>query len=229
MKPMSWAKTIVVSLGGSVIVPGKIDLQLLLECKALIERHASTRFVVVCGGGRVARDYQAAARHLGATSSDDLDWVGIMATRLNAELMRALFGTSAHPSVIINPNKPVSSAKRIIIAAGYQPGHSTDMDAVLLAKNLGADLVVNLSNIDGVYDKDPSTSKNAKRLEKMSWKALRTLIGNEWRPGLNVPFDPVAAREAEKNNMKVIVANGKDISNLDKILSGKKFVGTVVG
>ncbi|MBI1970407.1 UMP kinase [Candidatus Woesearchaeota archaeon] len=225
-------KTIIISLGGSLIVPDKVDVSFLQQLKALIMIHLAEtafRFVIVCGGGKPAREYQEAARKLCVTSSTDLDWVGIMATRLNAELVRAMFGEDAHPTVVTDPHQPIKSSKNVIVAAGYQPGHSTDMDAVLLAQQLHAELVINLSNIDYVYDKNPAQFKNAQKFESMSWKELRALVGDAWKPGMNVPFDPIAAKEAEKTKLKVIVANGKDIDNLGLILSGRKFKGTVVG
>jgi len=230
-KKIGSTRTVIISLGGSLIVPDKIDISFLQQFKALLEKHLATediRFVVVCGGGKPAREYQEAARKLGVPSSADLDWVGIMATRLNAELVRTMFGELAHSTVVIDPHQPINSLKKVIVAAGYQPGHSTDMDAVLLAQQLRAGLVVNLSNIDYVYDKNPAQFKDAKRFEAMSWKELRAIVGDAWKPGMNVPFDPVAAREAEKAKLKVIVANGKDIANLGLILSGKKFKGTMV-
>jgi uridylate kinase len=98
----------------------------------------------------------------------------------------------------------------------------------MLAKNFGVKTLINLTDTDYVYDKDPGKYKDAKPLKHMNWKAYRKISGNNWDPGLNLPFDPVAAREAEKINLKVIVMNGKNIKNLSNFLSGKNFKGTVI-
>ncbi|MBI2147360.1 UMP kinase [Candidatus Woesearchaeota archaeon] len=222
-------KTIVLSLGGSILAPDNINISFLRQFKALLDRFSSFRFIIVCGGGKPARAYQEAAQELvPSIGKDSLDWVGIMATRLNAELVRVLFGEDAHAAVIIDPKERLPAARRIIVAAGYQPGHSTDMDAVLLAKNIRATLVVNLSNIEFVYDKDPKKFKDAKKLENLSWKRFRALVGDTWAPGMNVPFDPVASKEAEQSGMTVIIAKGNDLDNLKKIILGKPFRGTKI-
>ena len=113
-----------------------------------------------------------------------------------------------------------------MIAAGWKPGFSTDYDAVLLAKNIGAHVVINMTNVDYVHDKDPKLG-GAKPIKEVTWKGLRKIVGNEWKPGLNMPFDPIASREAEKLGLKVVVI-GKDVNNLEKVLNGKKFKGTMI-
>ena len=114
------------------------------------------------------------------------------------------------------------------MAGGWEPGCSTDFDAVLIAKNFSAKTVINLSNIDYVYNKNPKEFPDARPIEKISWKDYRKMFGGPWTPGFNSPFDPVAAKEAEKLKMRVIIANGKNLENLEKILKGKKFVGTEI-
>ncbi len=104
------------------------------------------------------------------------------------------------------------------------------MDAVLLAKNIGAKLVINLSNIDHVYDKDPRKYKDAKKIVEISWDAfLKHIVGDKWKPGMNTPFDPVASKEAKKAGIDVIVADGRDLENLRHILEKAEFFkGTVI-
>ncbi len=227
---MAKDELIVLSVGGSLIVPDQIDTGFLKDFKALIEKKISEgkRFIIITGGGKTARRYQDAAKNVSKLESDDLDWLGIHATRMNGHLLRTIFKGYANPHVIKDPTAEVEFKEKILVAAGWKPGFSTDYDAVLLAKKFGAKLVINLSNIDYVYDKDPNKFKDAKRLETISWKDFRKIVGNEWNPGLNAPFDPIASREAEELKMTVIIANGAKIENLDNIISGKKFVGTTI-
>jgi uridylate kinase len=223
--------TIVLSLGGSLIVPDGIDIVFLKKFMALIRKHvrAGKEFIIICGGGRLARNYQGAAADITKLTRDDLDWLGIHATRLNAHLLRTVFRHEAHPQVIKNPLKdPLPKRAGIIIGAGWKPGCSTDYDAVLLAERMGATTMINLSNISYVYDKDPRKHKDAKRILRMSWKDFRKQFGSRWDPGLNSPFDPVASKHAEKLGMRVIIAEGKDLKNVDRILSGKTFKGSVI-
>lgn len=224
-------KTIVLSLGGSLIVPDNIDTKFLTSVRALLLKFAKKGycFVICCGGGKLARDYISAAKNLNTKiSQNDLDWVGTMATFLNAELVRGLLGDKAHKEVIHNPHTKVKTNKPFIIASGWKPGWSTDYDAVVLAKTYNADTVINMSNIDVVYDKDPKKFKSARPLKQLTWPAYRKISGNKWSPGLNLPFDPVAAKEAQKTKKKVIVMNGKKLKNLENFLLGKSFKGTLI-
>ena len=88
--------------------------------------------------------------------------------------------------------------------------------------------IINLSNIDFVYDKDPAKFKDAKKIRQISWKDFRQIVGSRWNPGTNAPFDPIASKFAEENKMEVIIANGKNMDNLKNILEGKEFLGTVI-
>jgi uridylate kinase len=114
------------------------------------------------------------------------------------------------------------------VAAGWKPGFSSDYDAVLLAEKFGAKTVINLSNIEKVYTDDPRRDPDAKPLDTISWADFRSLIGDEWMPGKNVPFDPVASRHAEKTGLTVICAAGRNLPNLKRLLSGENFTGTTI-
>lgn len=219
--------TVVISLGGSIIVPEEIDTGFLGRFKEIILSIETARFVIICGGGKTCRRYQRAAKEISTISSADLDWIGIGATRLNAELVRSLFGQKAHERVIHDPYERMDGDKRIIIGAGFEPGSSTDLRAVQVAERFGADQVINMSNIDYVYSEDPRKSPDAVKLKNISWADFRRLVGNEWDPGLNTPFDPIASRRAEALALTVVII-GNEIDNLERLLKGDPFTGTTI-
>lgn len=226
-------ETVIISLGGSVLAPSQIDIDFLKRFRQMILKfvHDGSRFVIICGGGKTAREYQNAARQVVNAVAEDLDWLGIHATRLNGHLIRTIFRETAHAKLIKNPSEKIrlKESERVVVAAGWKPGRSTDYIAVLLAKNLGARTVINITNTDYVYSKDPSKFSDAKPLHSVSWKEFRTLIGiSSWSPGLNTPFDPVAAKVAENMKLKVTVM-GKDLDNLENFLTDRPFRGTVIG
>ncbi|MCF7833686.1 MAG: UMP kinase [Candidatus Pacebacteria bacterium] len=223
-------ETIIISLGGSLIVPEEVDVGFLNDFKKIILEQVSEgkNFVISTGGGKICRKYQDSAKALGEVSNNDLDWIGIASLRLNAELLRVVFGEFAHSEVIHNFTEKFSADKPIIITSAYKPGHSTDYGAILVAKTLGAKKVINLSNIDYVYDSDPKTNSDAKKIEEISWKDYMALIPTEWSPGLSSPFDPVASKMAEENNIEVVIMNGKPIENLENYFKGNSFVGTTI-
>ncbi|MBI5369731.1 UMP kinase [Candidatus Uhrbacteria bacterium] len=222
----------VLSVGGSLVVPnGGIDVSFLKDFKKLISTYVKRgwRFVIVVGGGGTARHYQQAARAIGKLERDDIDWLGIHSTRLNGHLMRTIFREIAHPVMIKDPSRPMTKWKEsVLVAAGWKPGWSTDYVATRLAKRLGAKTVVNLSNIDYVYDKDPNKFKEAQAICDIGWKDFRKMVGDTWDPGMNVPFDPVASRMAHRSGMTVVLLNGKNTKNLQALLSGRTFIGTVI-
>ena len=118
--------------------------------------------------------------------------------------------------------------KNIMVASGWKPGLSTDYVASMIAQEYDVKTIINLSNIDYVYDKDPNKHSDAKIMPKMTWVEFRKLVGNKWSPGLNAPFDPVAAKKSEELGLEVIIMNGKNIENLENYFAGKKFKGTVI-
>jgi len=225
------AKPIIISLGGSIIVPKEIDLAFLKGFRAMVEKYISKgrRFIIVSGGGHTCRLFQRAAAEVAKLDKEDLDWLGIHATRLNAHLLRAIFRKHANPVVLKDPTSSgIVFKEKILLAAGWKPGFSTDYDTVILAKRFGASTILNLSNQDYVYTKDPLKHKDATPIKAISWKEYRKIVGDRWDPGMNVPFDPVASKKAEQYGMTVVMLNGTNLKNLDELLSGRKFKGTVI-
>lgn len=236
----------VLSVGGSIVAPDVPDTQFLIDFEGLIRtwlaEDASRKIILVVGGGGPARTYQKAYRTVKGYgkpeseqsestvhfSNEQADWIGILATRLNAQLLRAVFADICNIDVVYDPTSANEFTGRVMIAAGWKPGFSTDNDAVLLAERFGAMTVVNLSNIAKVYTDDPRKNSDAKPIDTISWADFRKMVGDEWVPGKNVPFDPIASRRAEKAGITVICAAGRNIENIRAILNEKPFEGTKI-
>jgi uridylate kinase len=235
----------VISLGGSIIAPDKVDVAFLRSFRKAVleylEQDAERRLILVCGGGGPAREYQGAYRAVlsesgggGGTDgaeadSEAQDWLGVAATRLNAELVRFLFQPYCPQPVVQDPTSISVFPGRVLVAGGWKPGFSSDYDAVLLARRFQADTLVNLSDVARIYSADPKTDPSARPLDRLRWAELQAMVGTSWEPGRKVPFDPIATAEAERAGLRVIVAAGRNIENFKKILAGKDFEGTVVG
>lgn len=223
-------KPIVFSLGGSALVPDSVDVEFMRNFRDLVIE-ASKRIQkigIVVGGGKTSRVYQDAARKAGKAEDIDLDLIGIRATMLNAELLRSVLFEHAYDNVIVDPTRKFSTGKPIIIASGWKPGFSTDFVAIKLAENVNANLVINVTNVDYVYDSNPSDNSNAKPIKELTWTQFVSRFGSEWTPGLHSPFDPVAAQRAEKAGISVAVVNGNDLKNIKKCMMGEKFKGTII-
>ena len=224
------SKTIIISLGGSIVAPDKINIKFLKDFKKLILRQVKLgkKFIIIVGGGKICRIYQSAAQKVCKLSSKQLDWIGIHSTHLNASLIREIFSDKADARIIKDLENLTISKKPIIIGAGTKPGWSTDYDSVFLAKKYKAKTIVNLSNIEYVYDKDPKKNKNAKPLKNIFWSDFLKIIGKKWKAGMNAPFDPIASRLAKKIELKAVFLKGTNLKNFEKFLKGEGFKGTTI-
>jgi uridylate kinase len=232
---MAYKDRIVMSIGGSLVVPdGGIDTKFLSELNKFIReqlaKNPNRQFFLIVGGGTIARKYRDAGQQVigHELTRDDLDWLGIHATKLNAHLIRTIFRDLAHPYIIKHYEIIRKAEEPVVVAAGWKPGWSTDFDAVLLCEDYGVKQMINLSNVEQVYDSDPRKNPNAKPISEISWKDFRKLVGDEWIPGMNAPFDPVAAQKAEELGVKVAVMSGHDFDNIRRYFDGEKFLGTVI-
>jgi len=218
-------------VGGSLIVPNTIDTDFLKKFRKLILERIGRgdRFILVSGGGRTARIYQDAASKILKIDDEELDWLGIHSTRLNAHLLRTIFKKEANPHVVKDPEKDkIDFKESVLVGSGWKPGWSTDYISVLLAEKYGADSLINLSNIRHVYSEDPRENPLAEKHENLSWKEFRKIVGDKWIPGMSTPFDPIASKKAEKLDLKVVVIGGENLKSLENYLDGKKFEGTLI-
>lgn len=228
-------KRTIISVGGSLIVPQDgIGVDFLKKLNAFIReklaQDKNRQFFLVTGGGATARHYIDAGQQVieHQLSRDDLDWLGIHSSRLNAHLVRTIFRDIAHPHIIKNFDIIRKAEEPVVVGAGWKPGWSTDYCAVLIGEDYGVDTVINLSNITEVYDKDPKKFDDAKPIKNISWADFRKLVGDKWTPGMNAPFDPIAAKKAQEHSVKVVIMSGLDFYNIEKYFKGEEFVGTTI-
>lgn len=230
--------TKILSVGGSIIVPEKPDTTFLSEfvsmCVAWLNSDKNNRLILVAGGGAPARVYQNAYNEVAGKTglgaqANSADWIGIMATRINAQLLKACFGDYCKNDVVYNPTADnLAFDGQVLVASGWKPGFSTDTDAVYLGEKFDGKTIVNLSNIEKVYTDDPRKNPDAKPLDTITWTDFRKMVGDEWTPGKNCPFDPIASKKAQELGMTVICAGGKNIANIKAILEDKEYIGTTI-
>jgi uridylate kinase len=216
LKPMP-SNRYIISLGGSLIIPDEVDVDFLRQFKALLVKRIKKgdSFIIAPGGGRTARKYAKAAKTLGNLHRSDLDWLGIYSLRLNSLLLQSVF-------------KNIKQVK-VMKMDEARPGRSSDYVSVIFAKRYKAKSIINLTNVDYVYDKNPKNHSDAKPINNISWTDFRKIVGNKWDPGLNLPFDPVASKLAESLKLHVVVMNGRPLQNLGNFLSAKPYNGTLIG
>jgi uridylate kinase len=224
---------VVVSVGGSVLMDGRDDARFLADLADLLGRLGrSIPLVITTGGGRTAREYIRLGAALGLTSVEQ-DELGIDVTRLHARLLAGRIGlpTASHPPTSVREAVEAARQGSPVVLGGTEPGHTTDAVAALLAVRLRAARVVNATDVAGLYEADPKTHPNARRLSKIGWPALldllrRTTVGE---PGQNFPFDRLGAETLARASIPLAIVAGRDLANLEKAIEGATFEGTLVG
>jgi len=233
---MNKEQVIIVSLGGSLIVPEEINSDFVIKFKQVIEEQIEKgyRFVIITGGGKTARKYIQAAEAVGGIDDEEKDWLGVHATRMNAHFIKTVFKKYAHPRINKNPRtkedimEHFAGGEKVMVAAGWRPGWSTDYVATILAERFGAKKLINLSNITYLCDKDPNKFSDAQKIEKISWVEFRKMVGDKWDPGMSAPFDPIASQLAQKNELEVAIIGGQNLDNLKNYIEDKDFEGSII-
>lgn len=219
---------ITIKLGG-FLFPREIDINLLRKYVKELTRlyRRGHHLSVITGGGEVARDYIEKARKLGATESL-CDTIGIQVSHVNAHLLISGLGDAAYPSSPFHLNEAlrISTLGKILVMGGLQPGQSTNAVAALIAEALRSDILINLTDVDGVYTSDPKIDPNAKRFNEVTPDQMMQLIEKKnISAGGYKLLDPIALRIINRSSILTYIINGKDIKNLEKALK-KKTIGT---
>lgn len=229
----------ILKLGGSLISKNTehFEKNYLNDLKKLLEKfiQKGKRFIIIVGGGKICRWYQEEALKLCNATNSDRNWIGAYVTRVNAEIVNSFFKPLSHDRAYYEFDKEITLEKSILIVGAWKPETSTNMDAVRMAEKFASSTLINLSNIDHVYDKDPKKFPDAKAYSKLTWPEYEKIIAyklresKEHQAGDNLPFDIFATEKAKTMNLQVIFTDGTNLNNLAKILEQKNFDGTTIG
>lgn len=223
---------VVLSIGGSSINPdGKPDL-VFLRSIAKIIRNSKNTFGILTGGGLSARIYANSARDLGA-SEYEADSIAITSTRQNAQIMIAALkgeGIDVYGRVLADFEKAKTKSNKVVVMGGTIPGITTDTDAVLLAEATGAKRLLNVSNVDAVYDSDPRKNPGAKKYSKMTYEELISLASasDKRMAGTNFVFDMLACKLIARSNIETHFVSCKKMDDIKNAIDGRGHSGTVV-
>jgi uridylate kinase len=223
---------VVLSVGGSVLLTGKEDRSYLEGLAALLRRlGAALPLLVTAGGGRTAREYIRLGRELGLTEVE-LDEIGIEVTRLHARLLAGRVGPpcpSRPPTTVAEAVHELRHASPVVLG-GTEPGHTTDGVAALLAVRVRASRLVNATDVDGIYERDPRKDPSARRVERMRWPEFRALVhaGTSTEAGQNFLFDRLGVDLLARSEIPLYVVDGRDLANLEVALKGGRFTGSRV-
>lgn len=225
-------KTVVISLGGSLINPREIDYNFIKNFKRIISSLTkSYKFIIVTGGGKTARIYIDALSKEGVNEKLK-SLIGIRITRLNAWFMTNFFGESCSKTIakslkdlenLITKNKIVFCG-----ALRYEPHNTSDGTAAKIANHFKAEFI-NLTNVNGLYTKDPRKFKDAKFISKISLKDFHNITKKiKYKSGQHFVLDQNAAEIIKINKIKTVILNGNNLINLKNYLENKNFTGTII-
>lgn len=221
-------ETIVISIGGSVVLSEEADVSFFNELKTLLKKLSKDfRLYLVVGGGKTARTYIKLGRKFNF-DEDLLDEIGINVTKVNAKLLANIIEISNIK--IPNTTDEAKELKYpIVVMGGTTPGHSTDMVGAELAEKTNASKFIIATNVDGVYDKDPNKYNDAKQIKEISIKQLIDEYGTDWdAAGKNIVIDGPALEIINRAKIPTFVLNGKRLDQLEKAITNQQFDGTVL-
>ena len=224
-------KVIILSLGGSQIIPNDINLPYLNKLKKILKKHTRKyKFIIICGGGSVARKYISALRKTGISEKLQ-SLAGISATRMNARFMNYFFNIDPKFGIPHTPETLRKYVKKQNItfcgALEYKPNQTSDSTAADIAREFKAEFI-NITNIKGLYNKNPKEFKNAKFIPRITWKDFNKMANKtRFKPGQHFVLDQTASKTILKNKITTYIT-GNDLKQLDNLLNNKNFIGTII-
>lgn len=223
-------KVIVLSLGGSLIIPNNINVKYLKNFKKTILKNTKKyKFIIVCGGGSIARKYISALKE--TKINEKLQSLsGISATRMNARFMSYFFDIDPKhgiPHTMKILEKYVRNQDVVFCGAlEYKPHQTSDSTASQIAKKFKTEFI-NLTNVQGLYNKNPKY-KDAKFISNISWQEFNKMANkSRFKPGQHFVLDQTASKIIMKNKIPTYII-GEDLKQLDNLLNHKNFKGTSI-
>ena len=222
---------IVISLGGSIIIPDDRDGAFLKDLATMLRTFTDDMEIyVVCGGGKVARYYINTGREL-SVGEDQLDELGIYVTRLNARLLQLALKDLANDKVPVTIEEAAAQGRRgrVTVMGGTTPGHTTDGVSAALAERVGASRIVNATSVDGVYSADPRKFPEAKKYDRLTFDQLGRMMTSGHGAGNSHVFDPMGAEIVKRCRIPLFIVSGRDLQDMEDAIRGRGINGTMIG
>ena len=227
----------VIKIGGSLLFTEdkKLNKERIQNfCQIFKNLKYTGTHVIVCGGGIIAREYINTVRFFHGSEAL-CDTFGIDVSRINSKLLISSFQDFAYP-LVPKSMEELSIALlfgKIIVMGGLQPGQSTTSVALEVAEFIQAEELVILTDVEGIYDKDPKQFKDAKLLKSLTYSELQKMIMNtagnkQAAAGEYRIFDAVSLQILKRSNIRIRVMSGKDLKEFEKYWNGKKDITCTV-
>lgn len=219
---------IVLTIGGSILLKEYDNKKFEDYAEVIREISKDHEIFIVVGGGKPAREYIDVVRDMGESESV-CDEIGIQVTRINARLLQLALKDVSYPSVPVNFQQALefSATGKIVIMGGTEPAHSTDAVGSILAEYVGADLVINATSVDGLYDKDPNKYDDARMFSEVSADKLMEIVSNnDIKAGTYEFIDKTAIQIIKRSGIKTVIVNGNTPKNVKTAITN--LIGTLI-
>ncbi|HEY9490962.1 MAG TPA: UMP kinase [Nitrososphaeraceae archaeon] len=222
-------KRVVIKLSGSIFCHNAKKNTIKEYAEMLFHIGNDVQPIVITGGGKIARQYIELGRKFGLDEAS-LDMMGIDVSRLNAKLLIAALGGNSYSRVPTNLEEVEIAAEsgKIVIAGGLHPGQSTNATSALIAEKIKASTFLNATDVSGIYNSDPNTTKNAKLFKEITVKKCIEILGaGSSMAGTYDLIDIVALKVIERSNIHTRILLS-DVSNIKNAIEGKHCIGTEI-
>lgn len=220
-------KKVVIKLSGSIFGSGAKSKSIKEYGMMITELNKHIQPVVITGGGNIARHYIDLARGFGSDEAS-LDLLGIEVSRLNAKLLLHSVGGRVYPKVPTNLEEVSIAAvtDEPVILGGLHPGQSTNATSALVAEKVKAQLFVNATDVNGIYDSDPNINRHAKAFKKITVdKCIEVLGKNSSMAGKYDLMDMVALKIIERSRIPTVILRAS-VTNIIKAIKSDTKIGT---
>jgi len=223
---------LVLKLGGSLIQDknGNVRIKFLKQLVEILKiLNKDNEIAIVVGGGKSARLYISSARELGAPEALS-DEIGIEIAKIHARILISALGDEVYPVTFNSLSDAVSASQcgKIVILGGLQPGQSTNAVASLLAERLNVNLLINATDVLGVYTADPKQDPSAKKIDVLNISDFEKMVNlKKAKAGEYSLFDYVAFLIVKRSKLPIFFISGEDPNNILKIINGEK-IGTKI-
>lgn len=214
-----------VKIGGSIAVgPRGPKAEYLIRFREIIKSLPVHKLAVGIGGGRLVRDYLQSVKSL--VPPEKAESLAIDILRANTKLLSLVLNGKA----ILDEEHLVSISRddpeKTFVVGGIAPGRSTDANTAILARVIGADLFVKMTDVEGIFTADPDTHGDAELIDRMDYdRALSLSV--EGTPGSYGILDRLCLQVLQDAGIPTRVVDGRDPSILPRILSGES-IGTLI-
>ena len=226
-------EVVVISLGGSLVYPSSLkepDVKYLEKFEKFLDKlEEHHKVVILCGGGYPARSYMIP---LQKRYKDQIyiTVVGVATTRLNALFVAKFLKANQEIPETKHEVKKLLETNKVVVCGALEvgPKQTTDSNAADVAALLNGKFA-NLTDVKGLYDKDPKKNKDAKFTKEISFEDFNEIVSKiKFKSGQHFVLDQTAAKTVYAHKVPTAIIKGTSFKSIENFIKGNDFDGTLI-